>query len=558
MRALARWLVAMALVAAPAFGRPAIYLTPDHPVYAWFERLSAKGLLPHAPLDTRPWTREEVARALIGVRRDDERLTRTDRERWRFYVGEFADEVAALGADSLLRVAKPAWWTDAARPGGGFRGIFSVHGDRDAAVRLVPGFGVGVGRDSSVIYSRYIRLGGWAYFGSHWSAQATVRDDAYVGKDVVPPPRFGPEHGWAAVDGDSGSSFSVDDPEGLVTLSSRFAAISAGVYPVIFGPGARAQVILSDKPPAVPQVRLTARPVPWLTFTYVHLSLQSGIRDSTGPPNARTPAKAGYLRKYYAAHRLELTVVPGLDLAFGESVVYGARSPELVYLVPVVPFRAAQHDIGNLDNLQMWADVALARIPWTRLYGALFIDELSIRAILRGDAMHNWWAWQVGALGTDLWGLAADLDVRVEYTRANPWTYHHLYPWNTYDTWALQDDTPVVAYPLGFWQGHNGDFVRGDLVWRPRRDVELAAWASQARHGGDGTTDEQYNPPTEPFLFGPRVRTREGGVSASWEVRRDLVLRASLARSAQRGTHGASPASATWTAGFLGITYNVW
>jgi len=228
-------------------------------------------------------------------------------------------------------------------------------------------------------------------------------------------------------------------------------------------------------------------------------------------------------------------------------------------MIPVVPFRAAQHDVGNLDNLQIWADIAVSRLPYTRLYGAMYIDEFSIDALMRGNDRHNWWAWQLGMLTADMWGLAPNVDLRLEYTRSNPWAYRHRYPWNSYDTWAMRGNEPGVAYPLGFWQGHNGDYVRGDVYWRPKRDVGLSLWLSQARRGGEGSVAEQYDQIDEPYLFGPVTRTREFGAEASWEIWRDLALRGSMSRTARRRTDSDTPAAErSWTTLSAGLFYNVW
>ena len=535
-----------------------LYVLPRHPVYAYLERMSAKGLLPHAPLSTRPWTRTQLADALIEISPEDACLTDVDRADWRFYAGEFADEILALGADSLLERCAPAWWSRAAGDRSVWKQPLSTYRKDDAEVRLWVAGGLTAQHDTSANYRRHAEIGGWARLGEHWGAQAAMRDVAVWGPDVTPPPAFDPTPGVAHIDGDTSASFYYDDTEALVTYGSRFFTASVGVYPLLFGPGTHAQVILSDKAPPLPQVRLTVCPWPWLSFTYVHMTLQSGVPDSESFWHRYDPENTGYAKKYYVAHRLELTALRGIDLALGESVVYGGRGPELRYLIPIIPFRAAQHAEGDLDNLQMWADIAATRLPWTRLYGALLIDELSLNALLKEDMSHNWWAWQVGAQVADLWGFVPDVDLCLEYTRAHPWVYHHEYPWNTYDTWALKGNEAVVGYPLGFWQGHNGDFLRGDLIWQPRRGLRFGVWASQARRGGEGTVEEQYNPPAESFLFGPVTRTREIGVEASWELRRDLVVRAMLGHSTRKRTSDAESSRRSWTTASFGVTYNVW
>lgn len=563
---LRRLVLVLALVAAssPARGAPAgsgtIFVPPRHPVYEFLSRLQTKGFLPRAALSTKPWTRTQIAAALLTVEQDDPMLTATDRARWRYYVGEFADELAALGADSLANSVPPAWWTATAKDRRTWLRPFVTYRTDNAQGRIWVAGGFTATNDTGATYRRHAEIGGWLRLGEHLGMQGAMPDIAVWGDHAGPSPPYRPERGVAQIAGDTSGTLYCDDAEAMVTFGNRSGSVSIGQYPLVIGPGRSAQVTLSDKAPAAPQVRLSAHPWPWLTFTYVHLSLQSGVPDTAGFWHRQFPEATGYVQKYYVAHRLEFTGIRGVDLGLGESVVYGGRGPVLRYLIPVMPLRPAQHAEGDLDNLQMWGDIAVTRLPRTKLYGALLIDELSLDALFTQDNIHNWWAWQIGAYVADTWGFAPDLDFGLEYTRAHPWVYRHKYPWNTYDTWAYRGNDAVVAYPLGFWQGHNGDFIVADLVWRPRPGVRLALSASQARRGGDGTMAEQYNPPAEPFLFGPVTRTREARLDGEWETARDLFLRAGVGVVEKRYVpdDGSSPSRRRWTALNVGVTYNVW
>ncbi len=226
-----------------------------------------------------------------------------------------------------------------------------------------------------------------------------------------------------------------------------------------------------------------------------------------------------------------------------------------MYLIPLVPFRGAQHSAGNLDNLEMWADISISRLPWTRLYGAWIIDELLIAKITDEDEHHNWWAWQIGVQVADLYGFASNTDIVLEYTRVNPWVYRHRYPWNTCDTWSMRANTPVTPYPLGNWLGHNSDVLFGSISWRATRDLELELWGSRSRKGAQGDVDTQYSPPSEQFLFGAVTTMTELHFEARWEVLRDLLLLGSVGY-VDRSSDASDERN--WTQFSAGITYNVW
>jgi hypothetical protein len=542
---------------------PAIYLIPSHPVYSYLERLSAKGLLRYGLPGVRPWTRTNIARMLLDVAPTDPVLTRSDRDRWAFYAGEFADEIVALGAGSVLADIDPAWWSTVtssrrSTPGRWWDKAMSVHSHDDASVRLQVEGGAQVRVDTATTWSRQVRAGGWLRLGQTWSAQALMVDDVVIGPGAVSPSRFGPEPGIAYLDVDSANALSIDDPQALMTYHSQYFTATAGVFPVIIGHGRHTNIALSGKAPSVPNFRLTVHPWRWFEFTWLQMWLQSGVPEETSPWKRISQEDTDHLSKYYVAHRLGLNMIPGVEIGLGESLIYGARGLEPMYLIPVIPFRAAQHAVGDLDNLQMWADIAITRIPRTRLYGAFFIDELAFIPLFSGDDSHNWWAWQTGVLGTDTWGLLPDVDVRVEYTRANPWAYRHRYPWNTYDTFAMDESTPVIAYPLGFFAGHNSDHVSGDITWRPVWNVDIEVSASQTRRGSEGSVAEQYSLIPEPFLFGNVTRTRRVRADIRWEFRRDFIAHGGAGWTDRRIETDVAPVERNWTEFMLGVTYRVW
>ena len=533
-----------------------LYLTHRHPVYQLLERLHTKGFLPNAPLGTRPWTRMQVAEILSEIDTHDHRLTSVDRQRLEFYAGEFADELRVLGRDSLLQTVEPAWWTLAGRDScPGYLKPLATHGDSRSSLRLKGAVGYSFVTDTSTTYRRHWEAGGRIRIADSWGAQASMVDIATWGDDVVPPAPFSPEQGVAYIDGDSSGTIYYDDPVAEVTYGSRYYTVSLGTMPVVFGTAADGNIVLSGNAPPIPHVRITAHPWRWLTFTYLHMTLQSGVADSQSIWTASADFQSQHIRKYCVAHRIEYTGIDGVNLAVGESIIYGGRGTETMYLIPVVPFRAAQHDVGDLDNLQMWADFSIARIPWTRLYGAIIIDELRITTATDNEDHHNWWAWQLGLQIADFWGYVPDADLTLEYTHANPWVYHHRYPWNTYDTWAMRGNDPITAYPLGYWMGHNGDVLYGGIAWRARPSLEFSLWGRHTRRGAEGNTDLQYTAPSESFLFGAVTKTTELSLDFSWEILRDVVLEGGCGYKRQSGD---VVTTRDWITGHAGLTYDVW
>lgn len=536
-----------------------VFVHPRDPVYDFLDRAATKGLLEGSTLAEKPWTRVSIARALLSIDQADSalrRLTSLDRSRWCFFVTEYQEEIRDLGASSVADgLPEARYRTVSDRMDGWVRPVFRGH---NADARIEAAGGYSVRRDSGVVYRRHAEIKGSMRVGAHWAMQATFRDVADWGKFSAPAAPFDPTPAFASVDGDTGRTFYFDDPEALIAYSNNNFAASFGLFPLTIGHGRYANTVLSDKAPAFPHLRLQFQPFSWLALSYVHGTLNSGVYDTVTAWHRAVPSTAAFMNKYYVAHRVSYNGIRGVEIGAGESVVYGGRGIAARYLIPFIPFRAAQHSEGDLDNLQMWGDISVTRLPWTRLYGSLFIDELALNQLFKDDNIHNWWAWQYGLHVTDLWGKLDNVDLFAEYTRANPWVYRHRYDWNTYDTWAVRGNQPVTAYPLGFWQGHNGDYVRAELRWRVTRWLSVETWASQARRGGDGTQFEQYNAPAEPFLFGPRTRTRELHLATSIGWFPNTTLNADVGRVHRKTTDGVFSDTNGWTSIRAALSYGVW
>ncbi len=123
-------------------------------------------------------------------------------------------------------------------------------------------------------------------------------------------------------------------------------------------------------------------------------------------------------------------------------VIYGNRSPEVEYLIPVNFYWPAEHNQGDRDNLLMALDCSWRIKPGLRLYNTIFWDELAWEKIFS-----KWWGnkfiFQTGLH----WVSKSNpylLDWRVEATVSRPWTYTHDELVNSYTTAGLG-----LGFPLG-------------------------------------------------------------------------------------------------------------
>ena len=103
----------------------------------------------------------------------------------------------------------------------------------------------------------------------------------------------------------------------------------------------------------------------------------------------------------------------------------------------------------------------------------------------------------------------------IEYTRTNPWVYNHKYPDATYQS---------SQYDLGDWIGQNADDLYLEANYRPYRDLKVGLAFESLRKGAMDSTKFQYMLPTPPFLYGPVIKKQSFGVTAQYEIVRDMFI----------------------------------
>ena len=80
-----------------------------------------------------------------------------------------------------------------------------------------------------------------------------------------------------------------------------------------WGYGESGKLVLSDKAPSFPFVRLDIYPVPWLRFNYFHGWLTSKVIDSSNiyTTSVEGISRLSYRDKYIASHTLTITPLDG-------------------------------------------------------------------------------------------------------------------------------------------------------------------------------------------------------------------------------------------------------
>ena len=492
-------------IAAAQSTSQSVYVHPSHEVYDFLKRMDGKRVLTDYRDAVKPITRREVAAYLIIIDQHSNQLTSVEKQQLEFFKQEFFVELKQLKYEKELPEERWHLYPYRSTPG-----TFNVDLVGGVSAQENPT------KTNTKIWSN--GLMGYGYEGNFIGMYLYFRDNHETGTYVNVRNDLTPLQGQVMSDPtNGGTDFDLYDAQMNFDVAS-FLVLSIEKMPNVWGPGYHGNIILSDRPPSYPQIKLRAKLGKDVDFTFIHSWLSSGIIDSVdsyyvpGLPPSQS-YRPVYRDKFMAAQMLEASVANGVNLAIGESEIYGSRGPELIYLIPVMFYFAAEHYNNDQDNKQVFGTVDINSVKNFNFYASLFIDEISTADIFNTAQQRN----QVGVtLGTRAYDLLfPNTDILIEYTRTNPWVYNHKYPDATYQS---------HQYDLGDWIGQNADDLYLEANYRPYRDLKVGLAFESLRKGAMDSTKYQYMLPTPPFLYGPVIKKQSFGVTAQYEIVRDMFI----------------------------------
>ena len=541
MRLIVCFLILLNSVTVWADGTPDVPLR--HSVYALLDRFAARG---HISMpNMRPLSRQQVAQLVMQIRNVDMDISTTERGLLDRYVAEFAWELASLGYDGDVTQGgfwqgEPLWaWRDSV-----------------AVVTVAPFFrqqmvahrGTGlVDETVSQTYIGGILRGQFHNVGfrlrhfeaREWSTQQRVRQT-----DVLASP----------VESVQLKGQSADFREGVfqLTWGNGWLRLDAGKGAVDWGPGHTGNLLLGHDAPSYGLFRLQTG---YKNVRYTHLagSLQAraGLYDTTRRVIDNDHVRIFLRKKRLAAHRLEVDF-KNVTLGLHESVIYGDRGFEPLYVMPVSFFVAVQNHLENRDNLAMGVDVSWRPGHGLELYGAWFFDDL---AKLSPSAFSNKFGLQAGVFWVDPLGLR-DMDVVAEYVRMEPFVYSHNFDINTYEHYAY-----LLGHPLG----PNADLWHVKVTRRLWTGLTFSVLFERERQGENpvdvdgsiinvgGNAQLGRRPtdvPERNFLAGDVDTRTRWGIQARWEPVRNWAVRAMYRRTKNNNVSlvGRNTVGHAWTA----------
>ncbi len=465
-----------------------VWENPKHQVYEFLSRQAQKGSIELSDI-IQPISRKEIARQLKVLESTPERLSEIDKKELAFYLLEYSefnenlvDTTTFLKGDQTNRLRFLSVKKD----------NFLLNGD--------PSFLLGVRNNdngtSSVVGTG---ISFWGQLSKSISFQAYFQDITERGSGFDSLRVFTPETGIVRIASTNTKVLNYTDFRGNITYNWDKGSVTLGHDQLLWGYGENGRIVLSDKAPAYPFIRLDYHPVSWLSFNYSHAWLQSGFIDS-----ARSYPKGNdiygsirerYVSKFMASHSLNFFPTKGLSLSIGESVIYNDRL-QVAYLIPIMFFKAydqyaGRNNINAGSNAQFFFQAnSRNHLRNTNFYATLFIDEIRMSEVFNKEKSRNQIGYTLGGSITDL-GLPT-LTLGMEYTRINPFVYQNLIP--------AQDYTHQ-NYVMGDWMGNNADRFITYLKYTPLPRLKTAIHFQKIRKGYKGTLEDQYYASPQPSFL---------------------------------------------------------
>jgi len=438
----------------------------------------------------KPINRVHVLYALSVLKQNDSVLTSVEKNELNFYLQEYTKPLKEQ--ISLFKKDQNKRWRAGAVVANDFEfyidpllGINNFKGTNKNIQQLSNGFELWgtAGKNKNLGYQVYYR---------DYTETGTVTNN-FRGESSTP--------GTILIGAKLNNKINYTDIRANINYSFKKSNISFGKDNLIWGYGENSNIVLSNKAPSYPYIRLDYKPLKWLNLNYTHAWLNSNIADSslsyfTNSGRIDNDFRLVFVQKYLATHSIEVQAMKGLNIAIGESIVYSDKM-DPGFLIPINLFKFYDNNRSNYlieagSNGQYFLSLSSRnQIKNMHLYSTLFIDEIKVSSIFNKTESRNQIGFNLGGSITDL--FIPYLTIGAEYTRVNPYVYSNLIPAQNYTNYN---------YSLGDWMGNNFDRAIIYAKYTPIPKLKLVARYQKIRKGGAGTIYDQYNAQPQPiFLF---------------------------------------------------------
>ncbi|MFZ4521205.1 MAG: hypothetical protein ACOYNC_05840 [Bacteroidales bacterium] len=350
----------------------------------------------------------------------------------------------------------------------------------------------------------------FGYIGKNFGFYANLRDNN-ASEAMAKPAYFTLEQGAVYKPGSKkGVDFS--EMHGGMVASVRWGSIGIVIDRMSWGDNYHGANILSGKAPAFPYIQLHLNPVKWFDFNYIHGWLNSNVIDSSRSYYSGDIYREVYRNKYVAANMFTFIPWRGLNLSFGNSIIYSDININPIYLIPFLFYNSVDASKNNYvdyagSNSQLFFNFSSRQIRHLHLFVSLYIDEWKMSRLMNKD-LHNFTSLKCGFEICNL--LVQNISLVGEYTRTQPMTYDHYLPTTTFTS---------NGYSLGHYLRANSQELYFALAYHPFRGLQVNASYTLAQHGEEVPyrLNAGYAVDRVPFLKNKTWQNLAFGLSARYE-----------------------------------------
>jgi hypothetical protein len=464
-----------------------VNLPIGHWAYSLLDRFETKGYLENINYNSKPFTREEIANIIISISQKIEKgeisLSNTETALFEKLKGEFFDELQNKNIKINPKEKEPHLFTWKEK-----NSILHYDGYVMEDAKYFP-------NNKESDYSSRLTMGsiirGVIEDKIHFYVD--FRNTLIKGEDLEK--NYNPSYGLPI--SVAGSKIYSDQAVAYFVYKFQWCEFSIGRDIFSWGPGYRGSLGLSINSEVFDMFRFN---LSYKRFKFIGIS---GILNSE------------YGRKNIAAHRIEVRITPKFTLAGYETVIYGNRGLELIYVNPIMPYHIAEHYQQDKDNNTMGFDFVYLPIKHFKLYSEIFLDDFNTS---KNPFTYygNKFAFLSGFHWTDPFSIK-DTDFKAEYTRIEPYVYTHTYPINTYTNYDRI---------IGHWIGPNSDYFFTEFSYQYNRPLKIIASFEQKRQG-KGDVNIPHKPQDgirKKFLDGIVENKKSLNLGFLWELKRDMYI----------------------------------
>ncbi len=467
----------------------------DHWAYPFLDRLQTKGLFIGEDFDTRPFSRQAVAEIILQIdenyQSDPALLSKVEGDLFEQLKGEFFEELK--NSNRNIDIQKKEYE----------RHLFSwdyedlkarFDGLLGQQFKLESGEDVDIGIPKSITSWG---LSGRVNIKQSMTIYGESRSFILSSVDSLANTTFNPDFGLPVTEKALVDIAVTDNTVGYAVFRLPWMDLQLGRDLVEWGPGYRGNLILSRNSNNYDLVKLSFR---YKKFKYesIHAFLNS---DEA---------------KFLAGHRLEIRPSKNFQFAINETVVYGNRDVEFLYLNPFVPIIIAERHLGNQDNNMISLDGTLFIHKYNiKIYSEILFDDFSFAKNIFNNFV-NKWGLMLGSYWVNPFGLN-NTDLRFEVIRIQPLVYSHRSSINTYSNY---NNT------MGHWLGPDADNWYIEIARQFHKNLKIGiTWEQRRRGVNDINQGTQPEDDLIHFLHGTVERNRILGLTGQWQIQRDLFFK---------------------------------